>query len=117
MRVVLVFIMLWLPAQTFAIVGMLYCDHHLHSHVPHQGPGPDQHQHPADHGHADHDLAKKSSLCEQCSLCQNCSFSTLPSAVVAGPPDFVFSFQDARPSSFQPFFPERLQRPPCLINA
>src|SRR5713226_2790984 len=104
-RFVLVFITLWLPTHTFAMVTMLYCDHHLHNHGQYHGESHDRH-------HADHDLSRTSSPCEQCSWCQNCSYSALPSALIVPPPDFVFPFQDAKASPFQPFFPEQLQRPP-----
>jgi len=108
MRFVLVFIMLWLPTQTFAMVTMLYCDHHLHNHGQYHGESHDQH-------HADHDLAKKSSPCKQCSWCQNCSYSALPSALMPAAPDFASFFQGAKPSPFPPFVPEQLQRPPRTL--
>lgn len=114
-KLILVFVMLWLPLQGFAATNMSICQHqeqtvqqvqHAMMHAAHDGghthPGIDQHP------------AKSDLSCDNCAMCHMCSAMGIPAVAAA------FNIKSTSPvvistsTGFSLVFPELPQRPPLV---
>lgn len=121
-RLILVFLIAWLPLQAWAAVAMPFCKHALgHSsgaptavdhHAHHMQMAAVQH-----HQHEDGTQAKGYGLlCNDCGACHlACSSSLVPAAIVIAVPAVPREYHLSPPTSLYLFYPEQLSRPP--LNA
>jgi hypothetical protein len=111
-KLILGFLLLWLPLQGFAAAGMSFCQHD-HTPPPAAQAGmQDQHA-----GHdCGHDQDSPSATTQtQCDDCGYCHLGGAP-ALLPKPADLSdiasFSFKFAFDTHFPLFFPQQPQRPP-----
>ena len=115
-RLVLCFIILWLPVQGFAAIAMPFCKHALgHSAVAQTASDPhEHHQHHKHQGEAaDGNLHGSGLMCDDCGACRlACSALVVPVVLILCVPVAQSSFVLPSATPLHSFFPEQPCRPP-----
>ncbi|MDO9189088.1 MAG: hypothetical protein Q8K01_12050 [Sulfurimicrobium sp.] len=111
-RLLLAFMLVWLPIQGYASEAMSFCPHQ-HEDAPMQMAA-DGHEgcHGQDHGTT---IAKSGVACDNCFSCHLIAQPALIVAPLALVVDSSRSFQRPFNLTFSLFFPEQLQRPPLAF--
>ncbi len=117
-KLILAFLLLWLPLQGFAATGMSYCRHD-HTPAPAHAAMHDQHAMAGGHDcchNQDASSAPQQTSCDDCGYCHlGCAPALLPTAV--GLTDGAgFSFKFSFDTRFPLIFPEQPQRPPYAFS-
>ena len=114
-KLILIFIMLWLPLQGYAATAMPFCQHNESGqqarHDMMHAAQDDQHSHPSNDQHT----AKGGLPCDNCTMCHMCSAIVIPTIAVnlTITPDKHFDIP--APIRFSLVFPEQPQRPPLVL--
>lgn len=111
-NLILGFLLLWLPLQGFAAVGMAFC---RHDHTPPPAVQAEVPGHHVDHdcGHdQDSPSATPQTPCDDCGYCHLGGAPALPPTPAGLGYDAGFSFKFVFDTHFTLFFPEQPQRPP-----
>jgi hypothetical protein len=112
-KLILGFLLLWLPLQGFAAAGMSFC---RHDHTPPAAMQSADHQnHHQDHDccpQSDTDTGSSQNLCDDCGYCHLGAAPALLPAAVALHDEARFSFKFSFDTTFPLFYPEQPQRPP-----
>jgi hypothetical protein len=122
-RLLLVFLVAWLPLQGWAAVAMPFCKHGLgHSSGAQTAGSDDERQLQRVHAHHDHDSgdtptnAGHGLSCNDCGACHlACSSSLVSAAIVIGVPAVLRNYRLPPVPSLYLFYPEQPNRPP--LNA
>src|SRR3954467_9472499 len=119
-RLILVFLVAWLPLQGWAAVAMPFCKHALdHSNGPQTAGSHHEHQVQtvdAHHQHHSGDTQTKAGhdlSCNDCGACHlACSSSLVPGTIVIAVPAVLRDYRLPAPTSLYLFYPEQPSRPP-----
>src|SRR4051794_41284495 len=127
-RLILVFLIAWLPVQGWAAVAMPFCKHALGNSSAAQTAG-DQHEHHLQttdahhqhHQHPDNDTPANAGhglMCNDCGACHlACSSSLIPTAIVMLVPAELREYRLSPPALLYLFYPEQPSRPPLTAIA
>lgn len=115
-RLLLAFMLVWLPLQGYASGTMTFCAHQHDEGAMQMAAG----EHAGCHGHEatpqhDKTSAKSDAACDNCFSCQLIAQPALTVAPLALGLDSGGSFQAPSNLSFTLFFPEQPQRPPLAL--
>lgn len=117
---ILGFLLLWLPLQGFATVGMTCCRHSQDKHAAmlamQQAQQAHQHcGHPPTHDCAHHQDSTSGTSHNPCDDCSYCHLGTAPALLYTAftlNEEASFAFNFPLDAHFVQIFPEQLQRPP-----
>lgn len=111
-RLLLAFMLVWLPLQGYASEAMIFCAHQHDDSAMQMTAG----EHAGCHGQeGDKSISKSSAACDNCFSCQLIAQPALIVAPLALGMDGSRSFQAPAKLSFTLFFPEQPQRPPLAL--
>ena len=115
-RLLLAFMLVWLPLQGYAGEAMSFCLHQHEDTAMQMAAG----EHEGCHGQKasaqlDETLAGNGSTCDNCFSCHLIAQPALMMAPLALGTDSSRLFQHPLKLSFSPLFPELLQRPPLAF--
>ena len=115
-RLLLAFMLVWLPLQGYASEAMSFCLHQHEDTAMQMAAG----EHEACHGHnaaAQHDetIAKSGTACDNCFSCHLIAQPALIVVPLALCAENSKLFQPPLEISFSPLFPEQPQRPPLAL--
>lgn len=115
-RLLLAFMLVWLPLQGYAIETMPFCLHQHEEGAMQTASG----EHAGCHGqeappHHDKSNAKSGAACDDCFSCHLIVQPALIVVPLALGVDSNRSFQHPLKNSFSLFFPEQPQRPPLAL--
>ncbi len=110
-RLLLAFMLVWLPMQGYASEAMSFCLHQ-HEDAPMQMAAG---EHEGCHNGHDTTIAKSGAVCDNCFSCHLIAQPALIVAPLVLAVDSSRSFQRPLNLTFSLLFPEQLQRPPLAL--
>ena len=115
-RLLLAFMLVWLPLQGYASEAMSFCLHQHEDTAMQMTAGEHQgcHSQKASSQHEE-TIAKNSAACDNCFSCHLIAQPALIVAPLALGVESSKLFQPPLKTSFSPLFPEQLQRPPLAF--